>query len=80
MRKKYEYFVNNEKMSRKDFVEQLKKCCYRVVDTDVIAGWCGIDFCEFDEKRFNRELRAINNGVIVMFFDAQKTFSRKEVK
>ena len=80
MRKKYNYFVNNKQMSRKDFMEELKKCCYKVVDTDVIAGWCGIEFQEFDEKKFNKEMRAINNGVVVMFFDSQKTFSRKEAK
>lgn len=80
MRKKYDYFVNGNKLSRKEFIEELKKCCYKVVDTDVIAGWCGVDFCEFDEKKFNKEMYAINKGVMVMFFDANKTFSRKEVK
>jgi len=80
MRKKYDYFVNGEKFSRKDFVEELKKCCYKVVHTDVIAGWCGVDFREFDEKKFNKKMYAINQGIIVMFFDSQKTFSRKEAK
>lgn len=79
MRKKYEYFVNNEKLTRKDFLSKLKNCCYRVVDTQMV-GLIGVDFTEFDEKKFNRELRAINNGVIVCFCDAQKTFSRKEVR
>lgn len=77
MRKKYDYFVNGNKMSRKEFMEELKKCCYKVVHTDVIAGWCGVDFCEFDEKKFNSEMRAINNGVIVMFAGENKTFRRK---
>ena len=79
MRKKYEYFVNGNKLSRKDFMEELKKCCYKVVDTDVVAGWCGIEFHEFDEKKFNKNMRSINNGSIIMFFDAQKTFRRKEI-
>lgn len=77
MRKKYDYLVNGIKTSRKEFIEELKKCCYKVVRTDVIAGWCGVDFCEFDEKKFNREMRAINNGVIVMFAGENKTFRRK---
>lgn len=80
MRKKYEYFVNGDKIGRKEFMEELKKCCCKVVDTDVIAGWCGIDFVEFDEKKFNKTMRSINNGSIVMFFDTQKTFRRKEAK
>ena len=79
MRKKYNYFVNNNKLTRKEFVDELKKCCHKVVDTQMI-GCIGVDFVEFDEKKFNKELRAINNGVIVMFMDAQKTFSRKEAR
>jgi hypothetical protein len=80
MRKKYDYFVNNKKMSKKKFMEELKKCCYKVVRTDVIAGWCGVDFSEFDEKKFNSEMYAINNGTVVMCLGHQKTFSRKEVR
>lgn len=80
MRKKYDYFVNGERLSRKEFMEELKKCCYKVVRQDVIAGWCGVDFCEFDEKKFNSEMYAINNGVVVMFPHKNKTFRRKEVK
>ena len=80
MRKKYEYFVNGNKMPRKDFMEELKKCCYKIVDTEVINGWCGVDFCEFDEKKFNSEMYSINHGTIVMFPSRNKTFRRKEVK
>ena len=80
MRKKYNYFVNGNQLSRKDFMEELKKCCYKVVRTDVIAGWCGVDFREFDEKKFNSEMYAINQGIIVIFAEYHKTFRRKEVK
>lgn len=77
MRRKFDYFVNKNKMSRKEFIEELKQCCYKVVDTDMI-GCIGIDFCEFDEKLFNKEMRAINQGITVIFFDNNKTFERKE--
>jgi hypothetical protein len=80
MRKKYDYFVNKNKVSRKEFIKELESCCQKVVDTDVVAGWCGIDFVEFDKKKFNRCMRAINNGSGVCFIDAQKSFEREEVK
>ena len=80
MRKKYDYFVNGNKMNRKDFMEELKKCCYTVVHTDMITEDIGVDFAELDEKKFNSEMRAINQGIIVVFYDYRKTFSRKEVK
>lgn len=79
MRKRYNYFVNGNELPRKDFMEELKQCCYKVMEVDA-TDWCGINFCEFDEKKFNKEMRAINNGTIVMFFDSNKTFCRKEIK
>ena len=79
MRRKFSYFVNGNELPRKDFMEELKKCCYKVVDTDMV-GCIGIDFYEFDEKLFNKEVRALNQGVIVMFYDCNKTFERKEIK
>ena len=80
MRKKYKYLVNGNELSRKDFMDELKKCCYKVVHTEVIAGWCGVDFCEPDEKKFNKNMRDVNNGIIVMFPHKNKTFRRMEVK
>ena len=60
MRKKYAYFIDNIVLPRKDFLKELEKCCQRVIHTDIIAGWCGIDTIGFDEKMFNAELCNIN--------------------
>ena len=84
MRKKYAYFVDNVAMPKKDFIKELKKCCQRVVQTDVIAGWCGVDIVGFDEKMFNTELRNINNKIRVSLPDGYgaktyKLFYRKEI-
>lgn len=79
MRNKYDYFINNNKVARKDFITELKSCCQKVIHTDVIAGWCGISLMDFDEKKFNRTMRDIEKGVIGMFLDCQKTFKREKV-
>lgn len=79
MRKKYSYFVNGNELSRKDFIHEFKMCCQKVVRTDVIAGGCGIDICEPDEKRFNKYMRQINKNYTVCFADSGKSFYRKEV-
>lgn len=84
MRKKYAYFVDNVEMSKKDFVKELEKCCQGAVQTDVIAGWCGIDFVEFDEEMFKTELRNINGGIRVSLpggygSKTYKLFYRKEI-
>lgn len=80
MRRKFDYFVNGEKLSRKEFIIELEKCCQKVVRTDVIADWCGISLCELDEERFKRNMRDVEKGIIVMFPDQNKTFARKEAK
>lgn len=84
MRKKYAYFVNNVATSRKDFINELEECCHRVIHTDVIAGWCGVDTVGFDEKMFKAELRNINRGIHVSLLDrcgpkTYKLFYRKEI-
>ena len=78
MRKKYAYYVNNESLSRKDFMAELEKCCIKVISTDTV-GLVGIDLCEFDQKAFNRKMRQIDNGSIVVEFSANKIFRRKEI-
>lgn len=60
MRKKYAYLVDNIVLPRKDFLNELEKCCQRVIHTDVITGWCGVDTVGFDEKMFKAEMRNIN--------------------
>ena len=79
MRNKYDYFVNGEKMARKDFIKELKSCCQKVIRTDVIAGWCGVNLMDFDEKKFRESMRDIEKGVTVMFLGNNKTFKRKVV-
>ena len=84
MRKKYAYFVDNIVLPRKDFLKELEKCCQRVIHTDIIAGWCGIDTIGFDEKMFNAELRNINGGIRVSLpyiygSKTYKLFYRKEI-
>lgn len=80
MRRKFNYFVNGERLSRKEFIEELKMCCQKVVRTDVIAGWCGVSLCDLDKERFKKNMRDVEKGIIVMFPDRNKTFARKESK
>ena len=84
MRKKYAYFVNNIMIRRKEFLNELEKCCQRVIRTDVIADWCGVDIVGFDEKMFKAELKNINGGIRVSIpasygYREYKLFYRKEV-
>lgn len=84
MRKKYAYFIDNIVLPRKDFLKELEKCCQRVIHTDIIADWCGIDTIGFDEKMFKTELRNINGGIRVSLPDiygpkTYKLFYRKEI-
>lgn len=79
MRKKYDYYVNHKKVDRKEFIRQLEYCCQDVVDTDMV-GCIGIDFCEFNKKKFDKTLRSINNGSDVFFISEGKCFQRKEAK
>lgn len=79
MRNKYDYFVNGEKMTRKDFMKELKSCCKKVMRTDVIEGWRGVDLMSFDEKKFRQDMRDIEKGIVVMFPEYNKTFKRKKI-
>ena len=78
MRNKYDYSINNEKVARKDFVKELESCCQKVIRTDVIACWCGVDLMGFDETRFRQSMRDIEKGIVVMFPRYDKTFKRKK--
>lgn len=77
MRKKYKYFVNQKEMSRKDFVHRLEEHSQRVVSTDMV-GCIGVDMCEFDKKTFDKYMREINNGWVLII--GRDVFSRKEVR
>lgn len=76
--KKYNYFVNNLQVTKKSFFATLKSCCRKVTHTEVIAGWCGVDFVEFDEKKYKKCVRDLNDGSEIFFIDAGKSFRRKE--
>ena len=79
MRKKYNYFINGKDFTKQEFVNELKLCCRKIVSTDVVAGWCGVEYCEFDENKFNKYMRDIEKGSIIVFYDSNKVFRRKEI-
>lgn len=84
MRKKYAYFVDNVAIPKKYFLKELEKCCQGVIQTDVIAGWCGVELVEFDEEMFKTELKNINGGIRVSLPNkygskTYKLFYRKEI-
>ena len=81
MRKKYKYYVNNKECkSKKEFAEKLKQCCVKVVRTDWVNEYIGVDLAEFDEKKFRENMRAIEYGTSVIFLSSGTIFSRKQVK
>lgn len=75
---KYQYYVNNEPVTKKEMVKRLKECCYKVVDT-MQVGLIGIDTVEFDEKKFNRSLRHICDPSYVCVIIGLTTFSRRKI-
>jgi hypothetical protein len=81
MSKQYAYFVDNVEVSRKDFFAKLRKCCHKAVRIDTIAGWCGVDIMEFDEKQYREAQRDIRNGSTLIMFRNHKgtSFKRKRV-
>ena len=80
MRKKYKYFVDDTQVPRNESFEKLKSQCTWVVDTQVITGWCGVSVLDFDEKKYTRCLRDINDNVEIFFMNGKyKHFRRKEI-
>lgn len=79
MRKNYNYLVDGVQVKRDEFFKQLRHWSQTARRIDTIAGWCGIDLMEFDEKKYNRYMRDINRGTIVMIVHDRltKTFQRK---
>ena len=72
MQNKYGYFVDNVKVKRNEFFKQLKKYSQTARRIDTIAGWCGVDILEFDEKKYNRYVRDISNGIRIFVSDGKK--------
>ena len=79
MRKKYAYYVNDKSFSRKDFMEELKKCCWKPVAYDEVGIMGRVNICALDEKAFNKKMRQIDNGSIVIDLSENKIFRRKEI-
>lgn len=75
---KYQYYVNGKPVTKKEMIERLKECCYKVVDT-MQVGLIGIDTVEFDEKKFNRSLRHICDPSYLFVAIDSTTFSRKKI-
>ena len=68
------YLIDGKEVRKKDFYQTLRLDCVKVVSTDVIAGWCGVDCVEFDEKKYADTLRNLREGDVVLFFDRQRTY------
>ncbi len=75
---KYQYYVNDKPVSKKELVKRLRECCYRVADT-IQVGLIGIDMVEVDEKEFNRCLRHICDPSYACVIIDQTSFSRKKI-
>lgn len=73
---KYQYYVNNNPVSRKEMIVELKNKCYKILHTEYIGG-IGINTIETDEKKFNSFMRKIEKGHIVLIDN--KTFRRKKI-
>lgn len=77
MRIKYVYYFNKEEVSKKEFVHKLQMDCQKVVSTDYSCGF-GVDLMDFDKKKFNEQMRAIEDGSRVVFLSSRNTYYRKE--
>lgn len=73
---KYQYYVNENPVSRKEMMAALKNKCYKIISTEYI-GDIGIDITETDEKKFNIFMRKIEKGHIILI--GNKTFRRKKI-
>lgn len=78
---KYNYFVDNVQVPRNDFFKQLRKYSHRPKRVATIAGWCGVDIMEFDEKKYKEHVRDINNGYVVLVMNGKssKSFKRTAI-
>ena len=53
--------------------------CQKVVNTDYSCGF-GVDLMEFDKKKFNENMRAIEDGSHVVFLGSKNNYYRREVR
>lgn len=77
MKRKYVYYFNKEEISKKEFTHKLQMDCQKVVSTDYSCGF-GVDFMEFDKKKFNENMRAIKDGSHVVFLGSRNKYYRRE--
>lgn len=75
---KYQYYVNNKPVTKKEMVKQLEQCCYRVTNT-MQVGLIGVDMVELDKKKFNLNLRLICNPLYTCVIVGSTTFSRRKI-
>ena len=76
---KYNYFVDGIQVKRNEFFEQLRNWSQKSRRIDTIAGWCGIDIMELDEKKYREHVKNINCGMTLIIVNDRlsKTFRRK---
>lgn len=75
---KYQYYVDDKPVSKKELVEKLEACCYKVTYT-IQAGMIGIDIVEVDDKKLNKHLRSICDPKSLGVIIGQTHFRRKKI-
>lgn len=58
---KYNYYLNNKKVGRSTFYNNLKKHSQRVAHTSRV-GCFGVDFCELDARKYKSYCKALNGA------------------
>lgn len=69
------YHINSKEVSKKEFFRSLRGDCQKVVHTEVIAGWCGVNTLGFDEKKYRQTQANLRKGHMVVFFDRGRTYA-----
>lgn len=79
---KYNYFVDSVQVKRNEFFEQLKNWSQKSRRIDTIAGWCGIDIMELDEKKYREHLKNLSDGMTLIIVNGRisKSFRKKLIK
>lgn len=67
------YTINSTRVTRKEFFDALKADCQRIVST-VQAGTFGADLMEFDPEKYQRTLRNLQAGHMVLMQHSGKTY------
>jgi hypothetical protein len=79
MKRKYVYYFNKEEISKKEFVHKLQMDCQKVIGTEY-HGYFGVDIMQLDKKKFNENMRAIEDGSHVVFLGSKNKYYRREVR